>query len=154
MTKGVVRKPTVSDAPGICRLIQHYAERRFLLPRTLEQVCENLRDFFVCENDGQIVGCGALHLWSQLAEIRSLAVAESSWRQGIGTAIVQACLKEAQELGASKVLSLTYQPEFFERIGFRRVSKESFPQKVWADCASCPEFPNCKETALIIDMPA
>ena len=146
-----VRKPTLADAPGIHRLIQHYAERQFLLARTIGQVCENLRDFFVWEEEGEVVGCGALHLWSDLAEVRSLAVAERWWRRGIGTAIVLACLDEARQLGVRTVFALTYQPEFFERLGFRRVSKDRFPQKIWQDCAQCPHFPNCTETALIYE---
>ena len=153
MPENVLRKPTLKDAPGIQRLIQHYAQRQVLLPRTLGQVCESLRDFSVCEKDGEIVGCGALHLWSDLAEIRSLAVAEAHWRHGIGSDIARACLDEARALGAAQVFVLTYQPEFFERFGFRRVGKEKFPHKIWADCANCPHFPNCAETALIVDLP-
>ena len=147
-----VRKPTLADASGIQRLIQHYAERRFLLLRTLGQVCEDLRDFSVCEEEGKIVGCGALHLWTDLAEIRSLAVAESHWRRGIGTALVRACLREARELAAKTIFTLTYQPAFFERFGFREVNKDQFPHKIWVDCANCPQFPNCTETALILDL--
>jgi amino-acid N-acetyltransferase len=152
MTESVLRKPTVADAEGIQRLIRHYAERQFLLPRTVGQVCESLRDFVVCEKDGKIVGCSALHLWSDLAEIRSLAVAESQWRRGYGTALVKACLDEARSLGVKTVFVLTYQPEFFERLGFHRVSKERFPQKIWVDCAMCPQFPNCTEVALITNL--
>ena len=153
MAENVIRKPTLKDAPGIQKLIQHYAERKFLLPRTLNQVHEDLRDFVVCEKDGQIVGCGALHLWSDLAEIRSLAVAENQWRLGVGTALVRACLGEAKTLGVKTIFVLTYQPDFFERLGFRRVSKDKFPHKIWVDCANCPQFPNCTETALMLDLP-
>jgi len=152
MQDGVIRKATLRDAESIHRLIRHYAERRFLLPRTLGQVCENLRDFFVCDKAGRIVGCGALHLWSDLAEIRSLAVIESEWRRGIGTALVRACLEEARSLGVGRVFVLTYQPEFFERLGFRRTPKEGFPHKIWADCVNCPDFPNCGEVALRLDL--
>jgi len=147
-----IRKPTVKDASGIQQLIHHYAARRFLLPRTLDQVCETLRDFHVCEEEGRIIGCGALHFWTDLAEIRSVAVLESHWRRGIGAAIVQACLREARELNAASVFALTYQPEFFARFGFRAVNKDRFPHKIWVDCANCPHFPNCNETALILDL--
>jgi amino-acid N-acetyltransferase len=147
-----VRKPTLRDAPGIQRLIQHYAERKFMLPRTIAQVSEGLRDFHICEQGGEIVGCGALHLWSDLAEIRSLAVAESSWRRGIGSAIVNACLDEARLLGVRTLFVLTYQPDFFERLNFRRVGKDRFPHKIWVDCANCPQFPNCSEVALILEL--
>jgi len=154
MAENVIRKPTLKDAPGIQKLIQHYSERKFLLPRTLSQVHEDLRDFVICEKEGQIAGCAALHLWSDLAEIRSLAVAENRWRLGVGTALVRACLDEAKALGVGTVFVLTYQPNFFERLGFRRVSKEKFPHKIWVDCANCPQFPNCTETAMILDLGA
>lgn len=154
MSKLTIRKPTLKDAPGILKLIQHYAERKFLLARTLAQVCEGLRDFHVCEAGGRIVGCGALQLYSDLAEVRSLAVAEEHWRQGIGKALVLACLQEARDLGVKTVFVLTYQPEFFELLGFRRVGKERFPQKIWQDCANCPQFPNCTEVALVVELDA
>ena len=149
MSDIVTRKATVRDAAGIAALVQHYASRKFLLPRTREKVCEAIRDFFVCDEGGAIVACGALQLWSDLAEIRSLAVWESHWRRGLGSVIVGQCLEEAQELGVSEVFALTYQPEFFERLGFTRVSKERFPQKIWTVCANCAHFPNCTEVALI-----
>lgn len=148
-----VRKPTLQDGPGIARLIQHYAARGFLLGRTLRQVCESLRDFVVCNVDDRIVGCGALHLWSDLAEIRSLAVEESHWRHGMGSALVGACLAEAKELGVENVFVLTYQPDFFQRFGFEAVSKDRFPQKIWTDCAQCPQFPNCREVAMTMHLP-
>jgi len=152
MTTSQVRKPTLRDVPGIAKLIRHYAERRFMLPRSPDQISETLRDFFICEEDGEVVACGALHLWSDLAEIRSLAVAESHWRRGLGTAIVRSCLEEARALGVKTVFTLTYQPGFFERLGFQRTHKERFPQKIWVDCALCPQFPNCGEVALILDL--
>lgn len=145
-----IRKPTLTDANGIAQLIAHYATRRFLLPRSVSQVCENLRDFMIATEGGKIAGCAALHLWSDLAEIRSLAVAESHWRKGLGTALVQKCLDEAADLGVREVFALTYQPDFFERLNFKRVNKDRFPQKIWVECANCPQFPNCGEIALIL----
>jgi len=147
-----VRKPTLKDSPGIAALIQHYAGRGFLLARTLRQVAESLRDFFVCEEAGRIVGCGALHLWSDLAEIRSVAVQETHWRRGIGAALVRACLDEARQLGVETLFVLTYQPDFFARFGFEEVPKDRFPQKIWTDCAQCPKFPNCDEIAMILPL--
>ena len=148
----IIRKPSLRDAEGIAALIRHYAERRFMLARSVEQVCENLRDFVVAEDDGVIVGCGALHLWSDLGEIRSLGVVESHWRKGIGSELVRKCLDEAVDLVVREVFTLTYQPEFFEQLSFKRVSKARFPQKIWVDCANCPQFPNCGEVALIRDL--
>jgi len=147
-----VRKPSLRDGPGIAALIRHYSGRGFLLARTLRQISESLRDFFVFEEDGRIVGCGALHLWSDLAEIRSLAVEEAHWRRGIGAAIVRACLDEARQLGAETLFVLTYQPDFFARFGFKEVPKDRFPQKIWTDCAQCPKFPNCDEIAMILPL--
>lgn len=147
-----IRKPTLADANPIARLIAHYATRRFLLPRSVGEVCESLRDFIIATEGDEIVGCAALHLWSDLAEIRSLAVAESHWRKGLGTALVQKCLDEAADLGVREVFALTYQPDFFERLNFKRVNKERFPHKIWVDCANCPQFPNCGETALILEI--
>ena len=152
MAENQVRKPTLQDAPGIQKLIQHYADRKFLLPRTISQVAEDLRDFVVCEREGRIVGCGALHLWADLAEIRSVAVEEGAWRLGIGTALVKACIAEARALGVNTVFVLTYQPDFFQRLGFHRVGKDKFPHKIWVDCANCPQFPNCTEVALTLDI--
>ena len=152
MTENLIRKPTLKDAPGIQKLIQHYAERKFLLPRTISQVSEDLRDFVICEKDGQVVGCGALHLWSDLAEIRSVAVVEGSWRLGIGTALVNACIAEAKALEVKTIFVLTYQPDFFQQLGFRRAGKDKFPHKIWVDCANCPQFPNCTEIALTLDL--
>ena len=152
MSEIAVRKPTIEDAGGIGRLLGHYAARKFLLPRSTGEVCESLRDFFICRDGDETVACGALQLWSNLAEVRSLAVKESHWRRGLGTAIVRACLEEARTLGVKTVFTLTYQPEFFERLGFHRVSKERFPQKIWTVCALCPQFPNCTEIALIHEL--
>ncbi len=147
-----LRKPGVQDAPEIQKLLAHYAARQMLLPLTTGQVVERLRDFVVAEEEGRLVGCGALHLWSDLAEIRSLAVAESHWRRGVGSTLVRACLQEGRDLGIRRVFVLTYKPEFFERLGFRRVPKETFPHKIWEDCMNCPQFPNCSETALLTEL--
>lgn len=147
-----IRKPALRDAEGIQKLIQYYADRKLMLPRTVTQIYEHLRDFHICENDGEIIGCSALHLWSDLAEIRSLAVGESAWRRGVGTALVNACLDEARLFGVRTVFVLTYQPDFFAKLGFERTPKDRFPHKIWVDCAHCPQFPNCNEIALVLDL--
>jgi len=96
------------------------------------------------------MGCVALHtVWSDLAEIKSLAVAEAGQRSGVGRELVEACLSEARELGLKTVFCLTYKPEFFEKSGFVRVDKMTLPHKVWTECFRCPKFPNCDEVALI-----
>lgn len=149
----MIRKPLIADAAAIAALIRYYADRRIVLPRTHDQICERLRDFLVAEDGGAIVGCCALHIWSaDLAEVRSLAVAESHWKRGIGRRMVERGMEEARAIGVSRVFALTYQPEFFERLGFARVPKERFPHKIWSECAHCPQFPNCGEIAVLREL--
>lgn len=147
-----VRKPEVEEAQAIHDLIAQYARERLLLPRPMNQIYETLRDFYVCEEGGMIVGCGALHLWSDLAEIRSLAVSPEYRNRGIGSRIVRACMEEARRLHVREVFMLTFQPAFFEKLGFARVSKQRFPHKIWNECVKCPHFPDCGEIALAVEL--
>ncbi|RMG56963.1 MAG: N-acetyltransferase, partial [Deltaproteobacteria bacterium] len=116
-------------------------------------IYENIRDFFVCEDeDGGVVGVAALHvMWEDLAEIRSLAVKEGSEGGGIGRMLMDACLSEARSLGIKRVFALTYRSGFFEKFGFREVEKSTLPQKIWTDCLKCSKFPDCDETAVILE---
>ncbi len=149
---GVVRKARATDAPAMQTLVAHFAERGELLPRTLNELYQHLRDFFVCEVDGQIVGLCALSLyWEDLAEIRTLAVHEEHGGKGLGGALVAACLEEAAGLGVRRVFALTYRPGFFERFGFHTIDKRELPQKIWKDCIKCAKFACCDEIALIRD---
>jgi RNA 3'-terminal phosphate cyclase (ATP) len=146
----VVRKARAEDVPGIQKLISHFAARGELLPRTLNELYQHLRDFFVCEVEGEIVGISALSLyWEDLAEVRSLAVREACGGKGLGAALVTACLEEAARLGIRRVFALTYRPGFFEKLGFRPIEKQELPQKIWKDCIKCVKFACCDETALI-----
>lgn len=148
-----VRKATLRDAEPIHALIRHWAQKNVLLARSISDICDNLRDFFVAERDGTVVGCGALHItWLDLAEIRSVAVAEGCQGQGIGAAIVCSCLEEARLLGIPRVFVLTYAPDFFAHFGFRQVPKESFPHKIWTVCINCPHFPHCEEVAMAVEL--
>ena len=148
----VVRKAKAADGPPIQRLLAHFAARGELLPRTLNEVYRNLRDFFVCAVDGEVVGVCALSLyWEDLAEIRSLAVYEAYGGKGLGKALVTACLDEATGLGVRRVFALTYRPGFFEQLGFRTLDKRELPQKIWKDCIRCAKFTCCDETALICE---
>jgi RNA 3'-terminal phosphate cyclase (ATP) len=148
-----VRKARAADGPPIQRLLAHFAARGELLHRTLNEVYQHLRDFVVCEVDGQIVGVCALWLyWEDLAEVRSLAVHESYGGRGLGQALVGACLEEAAGLGIQRVFALTYRPGFFERLGFRTLDKRELPQKIWKDCIRCAKFTCCDEVALIRDI--
>ena len=145
-----LRKAKIADVPAIQRLVNQFADRGEMLPRSLNEIYENLRDYLVVENDGRIIACAACHInWEDLAEIKALAVEPNYQRQGLGSTLLAACLEEAKELGVVMLFALTYRPEFFEKRGFRRVEKSSLPHKVWAECIRCAKFPDCGEIALI-----
>jgi amino-acid N-acetyltransferase len=132
------------------KLINYFADKGEMLARPLSELYESIRDYFVVREGERVIACAALHVnWSDLAEIKSLAVAEDSQKQGIGDRLIEACLREAKELGISTVFCLTYKPVFFERFGFAQLDKMELPQKVWSECYRCPKFPNCDEIALI-----
>ncbi len=131
-------------------MINYFADKNEMLARPLSEIYENIRDYFVVREGSEVIACVALHvMWEDLAEIKSLAVAESSQQQGIGGQLVNACLEEAKELGMDTIFCLTYKPAFFERAGFFQVDKMELPHKVWTECYRCPKFPNCDEVALI-----
>ncbi len=149
----MIRRATVKDAQDIFNILQQYAIKGILLPRSLNSIYENLRDFFVYEQDGKIVGIGSLHIfWEDLAEIKSLAVLEEYQHHGIGKRIVEECIKDAKALGIKRVFALTYVPEFFQKLGFRIVDKSEFPQKVWTECIHCVKFNECKEVPVLLEL--
>jgi amino-acid N-acetyltransferase len=146
-----VEKAKISEVPGIHKLVNSFAARSEMLARPLSEIYENIRDFVVVRKGKHIIGCAALHvMWSDLAEIKSVAVEEDMQRQGIGKQLVIACLNDAQELGINTVFCLTYKPNFFEKLGLKEVEKMSLPQKIWTECYRCSKFPNCDETAMTI----
>ena len=149
----MIRKARMADVKGIHGLIAEYARKGDMLPRSLADIYENLRDYFVfLGDDGELVGSAAIHImWEDLAEVRSLAVREGKMRRGVGTQLVESCISEAIMLGIGRVFALTYKPEFFEKLGFRVVDKSELPQKIWADCLKCSKFPDCDEVALVAD---
>ena len=145
-----VEKARISDVPEIQRLINYFADKGLMLARPLSEIYENIRDYFVIRRDERVIACAALHIsWSDLAEIKSVAVDEENQRQGIGDQIIRACLKEADELGIATVFCLSYTPAFFEKLGFTQVDKMELPRKVWTECYRCPKFPDCDEVALV-----
>jgi amino-acid N-acetyltransferase len=149
----VLRQARVSDVPDIHALITCFADQGQMLPRPRSRLYDTLRDFVVEEDDGKIVGAGALRiLWEELGEICAMAVAESHQRTGVGTRICESLLSQAILLGLKRVLVLTYIPKFFKRLGFKGIPKSRLPQKVWADCINCPKFPDCGEQALVKDL--
>ncbi len=135
------------------RLVKLYSTRGEMLPRSLSDLYDNIRDFFVSVQNRKIIGICALHFcWEDLAEIRSLAVDETVRRRGIGAKLVKACLEEAATLGASRIFALTYQPDFFGHLGFKKVDKSVLPHKIWTDCLRCVKFPDCDEIALVKEL--
>jgi amino-acid N-acetyltransferase len=145
-----VEKAKISDAIEMHKLINYFADKAEMLPRSLSEIYENIRDYFIFREGGRVIACAALHIdWSDLAEIKSVAVAENRQREKIGSQLIEACLREAEELGITTVFCLTYKPHFFERFGFSQVDKMELPQKVWTECYRCPKYPNCDEIALI-----
>ncbi len=146
----MIRKARIEDIRQIQKLINVFAKKDLMLPRSLNELYENIRDFWVAEEQGKVVGCCALHIsWEELAEIKSLAVVVNRQGRGLGRDLVNVCLKEAKGLGARKIFVLTYKPEFFKKFGFRRIRNSELPHKIWAECINCCKFPDCQEVALL-----
>lgn len=155
MSRYYIRKARMQDVRDIHALLMDCANRQELLPRSLSSLYGHLRDFMVLadKNDETVHGCCALSIsWEDLAEIRSLAVADGEKGGGWGRKLVDACLSEAVVLGLYKVFTLTYVPGFFAKQGFVETTKDVLPQKVWADCLNCPKFPDCDEVAMILEL--
>lgn len=147
------RKANLSDAEEILALINYFAEKGLMLPRTRNTLYEGIREFVVAVDENKIIGTGSLHIiWNDLAEIRALAVDHNYHGKGVGRRIVEILLKEARSLQCPKLFTLTYQVDFFEHIGFKLVDKEDMPHKVWKECINCVKFPNCDENAMILDL--
>ena len=149
----VIRKAIIGDVPVMAELINDFASQGQMLPRSHHNLYQSIRDFYVATSQGAVVGCGALQvIWSDLAEVRSLAVDKARQGRGAGQLILESLLNEARDLGLPRIFALTYQQPFFERMGFQVVPRESLPHKIWADCLDCPKFTNCDETAMMVDL--
>ena len=149
----MIRKATVDDVKKIQKLIGYYAKRERMLPRSLNELFEHIRDFFVYAEGRNIYGCCALHIdWEDLSEIKSLAVAESKSGRGIGRKLIEHCLKEAKTLKVRKIFALTYVPKFFEEFGFKVIDRKKLPHKIWSECIRCMYFTNCKEIAMVKEL--
>jgi amino-acid N-acetyltransferase len=151
----MIRKAKIADVIEIQKMLRDFAQSGKLLARSLSELYTHLRDMlvYVDGDTDEVIGCCSLHIvWENLAEVRSLAVVESHQGRGIGRELVKACIAEARELGIGRLFTLTYEVGFFEHVGFRLSDKNQFPQKVWADCLHCPKFPNCDESALVLDI--
>lgn len=150
----IIRKAVINDVPRIHRLLQYYGLKGELLPRPLSRLYDHLRDFWVCEDDeggAGIVGCCSLQFcWADLAEIRSLAVLPEFGGRKIGTRLTEKALDEARRYRIRRVFTLTYRPGFFRRLGFVPIDRAALPLKIWSDCITCVQFPNCDENAMIL----
>jgi len=150
----MLRKAQIGDVKEIQKLLTQYASKGEMLSRSLSELYEALRDFYVeVSDEGRILGAAALHIvWDDLAEVRSVAVVDDAGRKGVGSALVTACINEARQLGLKRIFCLTYKPDFFGKLGFVLVDKATLPHKVWGDCIKCPKFPDCDENAMTMDL--
>ena len=145
-----IKKANIKDVKAIHSLVNKFAKKDDMLPRSLNEIYENLRDYVICAENEKVVAVAALHvLWEDLAEIRSIAVAGNYQRRGVGKKLIKYCLKDARNIGVNKVFALTYHPDYFKELGFEDIDKNDLPHKIWGDCLKCPKFPDCSEVAVI-----
>ncbi|MDR1006993.1 MAG: N-acetyltransferase [Campylobacteraceae bacterium] len=150
----IYKKATLDDIKGIQELVRDEVINGIILPRADDEVATNIRSYTLATQKDEIVGLSALHIHaSHLAEVRSIVVKRELRGKGIGAQIVKKLLEEGRLLGLKQVFTLTYEKEFFEKLSFKEIPKESLPiSKIWADCIKCKHFPICDETALIINI--
>jgi amino-acid N-acetyltransferase len=148
------RKATLNDIPAMQELVKEEVANGIILPRSNDEVATNIRSYTLAVKDTNIVGLSALHIHAkELAEIRSIVVDKQLRNRGIGRRIVEILLEEGRNLGVKQVFTLTYQKEFFLKLSFKEIPKETLPiNKIWADCIKCKHFPICDEISLIINM--
>jgi len=145
------RKAILPDAPDIHRMISQYTNDGTLLPRTLQEICENVRDFIVVEDRGRVIACAALHFYGlSLAEVRSVTVDQSVQGRSVGRTLVEGLIKEAENHQIDRVFLFTRVPEFFAKLGFVTVPHHILPEKVHKDCVGCPRRENCDEIAMVL----
>lgn len=144
----------IGDARSIQALVNGYASQEIMLPKSLSEIYSNIREFKVVRGDeDQLLACGALSImWEDLAEVCSLAVASGQKGKGLGRLLVDALIEDARQLGIRRVFALTYQLDFFARLGFREIEKSELPHKIWSDCLKCSKFPECDEIAVVLEL--
>ena len=145
-----VRKAVMHDIHPILDLINGYAAKGVMLPRTEFELSEAIRDFTVVTSGDELLGCGALHFYTPtVGEIRSLAVEERAKTRGVGRKLVEALVREAEEYELDAIFAFTYVAEFFGKVGFHVVERGVLPLKAWKDCLRCPKFQACDEIAVL-----
>lgn len=150
----IIRPARVTDVPGITALIKSHADRGKMILRTLDELYANIREFVVCESPGgTITGCAAAHIfWSDLAELKCLAVSDECQGQGIGRRLCETLHADLRRLGVTRLFTLTSSTAFFEKIGYQKVDKDALPRFIWGECVRCPSFPVCNEDALVLSI--
>jgi amino-acid N-acetyltransferase len=152
----MLRKARIDDVKTIHRMINSSSGKGEMLPRSLMDIYNSLRDFVVCydESTSEIIGICAMNIiWENLAEIRSLYVDENNREKGIGRKLVEACISEAITLGLFKIFTLTYKKDFFVQLGFKEIERNLLPEKIWSDCFRCSKYPDyCDEVAMIVEL--
>ena len=165
-------KANLTDIDGISLLLKDYADMGNLLPRTAQDIKKNINEFWVIHdlhngdtskqtgsadnssinsNDKTVIACGALEQFTdELIEIRSLVVNPTIQGSGLGKTLVQELTQAARKRGAKRLMALTYSVGFFEKLGFKVVEKDIFPEKVWSICINCYKFNNCDEVAVVL----
>ncbi len=147
------RAATIGDVPYIHELLEIYSSRGNLLPRTMSELYRHLRDFFVIEQSGGVVACGALEIFTEdLGEVRSLVVRPEHEGRGLGRLLVERIIAEAQAIGLRRLMALTYVPSFFHKLGFQTVAKDTLPEKVWGVCVKCYKYNQCDEIAVLREL--
>ncbi len=150
-----IRRANASDVDSIYNLTSSMAAQGLMLPRSKYKIITSLSTFFVAiENEsGKIVATGSLApLWTDLCEVCALAVHPVWQGKGLGKELVNHLIAEAQRLKMPQVITLTYQVEFFSKLGFEVRDKNDFPRKLWRECLECPKLENCDETAMVISI--
>ncbi|MCK4851027.1 MAG: N-acetyltransferase [Phycisphaerae bacterium] len=148
-----IRPARMGDIPAMAELINHHAERGRMLHRSPAYLYERVRNFCICRMDGCVAGCCALEpVWTDLGELKSLAVREDLQGQGIGTSLIERSLEAGRSIDIKRVFCLTREPRFFENLGFSGLERNKLPHKVWSDCVNCPVKDNCDEVALLLDL--
>ncbi len=145
----LIRRATVADVPAMGQIINDCAEFGLMLPRSMSSLYENVREFFVAEDEDKVVGvCGLSVVWANLAEVCALAVQPDQRGLGLGRKLTEACIEEARTLGVRTIMTLTYEQAFFEKLGFSVVDRQQLPLKVWSECIRCPKSQACDEIAM------
>ncbi len=148
----IYEKPTLKDIDQMQRLVMPEIQNGIILYRSNDEIAQNIRSYVVAREGKKIVGFCALHIYSEkLAEIRSVVVKKEYRKRGIGKNLVNFLIKEGKNLSVESIFALTYERDFFHKMGFNEIEKDKLPeQKIWADCIKCKHFPICNEIAFIL----